>query len=49
MSNFVALVIASTCLYCTGHWIGGTVLLALAGVGWLQDLLDPFGIGRLKP
>jgi hypothetical protein len=30
MTNEYAALIATTCLYSTGHWIGATVLLVLA-------------------
>ena len=39
MNGFNASIITAVCLYSTGHWIGGTVLLTLAALDLATDSL----------
>jgi hypothetical protein len=48
MTDITALMIATVCLYSTGHWIGATVSLVWLGIGLVIDANDPTGLKRLR-
>lgn len=47
LDNKTAFAIAATCLYSTGHWIGGTIMLGMTFNCVVQELRDPAGIKGL--
>lgn len=48
MTNLTAFLIATVCLYSTGHWIGATVLLVVMLHAMLQAAFDPSGEKRVN-